>query len=185
MTTVEQEMARGGQLQQEIWSRAVVSSRGDSSHDAARLLLPAINEMMDVTTSREIALHTRLPNLIFGLLILIALLSGLLAGHGMAKRQRRSRFHALLFAGAIALTVYVVLDLDNPSVGLIRLDRAENALVQLREGRGQLQFSGLLWICVVAWWLASWPCAVAWPLSSSASSAAFAPCEPADRAPGR
>jgi hypothetical protein len=51
----------------------------------------------------------------------------------MAPRQWHSRFHMLLFAGAtaIALTVYVVLDLDNPTAGLIRLDKARNALVQL------------------------------------------------------
>jgi len=38
--------------------------------------------------------------------------------------------------GAIALTVYVVLDLDNPRVGLIRLDKAHNALVQLKDSMG-------------------------------------------------
>jgi len=31
------------------------------------------------------------------------------------------------------LTVYVVLDLDNPTVGLIRLDKAHNALLQLKD----------------------------------------------------
>lgn len=133
LNSAEQEMDRAAQLQHEIWSTAVKAASVEPSHDAARLLLPAVNEMIDVTTSRSIALHTRLPRLVFALLVLVALLSGLLAGYAMAKRQRRSFFHALLFAAAIGLTVYVVLDLDDPSVGLIRLDRAENALVQLRD----------------------------------------------------
>jgi ABC-type dipeptide/oligopeptide/nickel transport system permease component len=60
--------------------------------------------MIDVTTSRTIALHTRLPPLIFGLSITVALLSGLLAGYDMAKRKRRSWIHVLLYAVVIALT---------------------------------------------------------------------------------
>jgi hypothetical protein len=133
MKAAEQQLARGSQLQQAIWSQAVAGSRADSTQNAARLLLPALNDMMDVTTARTIALHTRLPALIFALLVLVSLLSGVLAGYAMATRQRRSRLHMLLYAGVIALTVYVVLDLDDPRAGFIRLDTAENALVQLRD----------------------------------------------------
>ena len=64
---------------------------------------------------------------------MIALLSGLIAGYAMAARRRRSLLHMLLYAGVIAMTVYVVLDLDSPRSGFIRLDTAESALVQLRD----------------------------------------------------
>ncbi len=36
-------------------------SRNDSTQNTARLLLPAINEMIDVTTARTIAMYTQLP----------------------------------------------------------------------------------------------------------------------------
>lgn len=128
-----QELARAAQLQQEIWSRAVAAIPADPNQHVARLLLPALNDMIDVTTSRSIALHTHLPPLIFGLSITVALLSGLLAGYEMAKRKRRSLLHMLLYAIVIALTVYTVLDLDNPRFGLIRLNSADRALIQLRD----------------------------------------------------
>jgi hypothetical protein len=89
--------------------------------------------MIDVTTARTTALHTRLPPLIFALLILVALLSRLLAGYAMAKRQRRSWLHMLLYAAVVASTVYVVLDLDNPRFGWIHLSAADNALLQVRD----------------------------------------------------
>src|SRR5690242_13463971 len=79
-----QELARAAQLQQEIWSRAIAAVPADSDQHVARLLLRALNDMIDVTTSRTIALHTHLPPLIFGLSISVALLSGLLAGYEMA-----------------------------------------------------------------------------------------------------
>jgi len=128
-----QELARAAQLQQEIWSRAIAAVPADSDQHVARLLLPALNDMIDVTTSRTIALHTHLPPLIFGLSISVALLSGLLAGYEMAKRKRRSLLHMLLYAIVIALTIYTVLDLDNPRFGLIHLNSADRALIQLRD----------------------------------------------------
>jgi hypothetical protein len=133
LKAVDQELAQATELQHEIWSRAVSASRGDSTQNSARLLLPAINEMIDVATSRTIAMHTQLPALIFALLTFVALVSGLLAGYAMAKRGRRSWLHLLLYAGVIAITVYAVLDLEYPRFGLIRLDAADQALRQLRD----------------------------------------------------
>ncbi len=112
------------QLRQGIWSKAVTVSRSDDAQDTARLLLPALNDMFAVSTVRTVTMYARLPNLIFALLVLVALLSSSLAGYGVAERKKRSWFHVLLFAGAVAITVYAVLDLDDSRVGLIRLDSA-------------------------------------------------------------
>lgn len=99
----------------------------------ARLFLPAINEMTDVTTARTIAMYTQLPRLIFILLSGVALISGLLAGYAMAKRRSRSLLHMTLYAAVIAVTVYAILDLEYPRFGLIHLDKADQALLQLRD----------------------------------------------------
>jgi hypothetical protein len=133
LQAADQELARVTQLQQEIWKRAVAVGLNDPTQHVARLLLPALNDMIDVTTSRTIALHTHLPPLIFVLSISVALLSGLLAGYDMAKAKGRSWLHLLLYAVVIAMTIYTVLDLDNPRFGLIRLHAADNALIQLRD----------------------------------------------------
>jgi hypothetical protein len=129
----EKEMAVAEGIQAKIWSRAVIASQADPSGNIARVLLPAINNMIDVTTTRKIALDTHLPLLIFVLLISVALLSGLLAGYAMAARQRRSWLHILSYALAIAITIYAVVSLDYPRSGLIRLDAADRAMLQLRD----------------------------------------------------
>ncbi len=133
LDAADHELARAAQLQQQIWTKAVAAGLSDPSQHVARLLLPALNDMIDVTTSRTIALHTHLPPLIFGLSIVVALLSGLLAGYDMAKRKRRSWLHMMLYAIVIALTVFTFLDLDYPRFGLIRLNAADSALIQLRD----------------------------------------------------
>jgi hypothetical protein len=126
-------VGQAGQLQQQIWTRAVAGSRNDPTQNSARLLLPALNEMIDVTTSRTIAVKTHLPGLVFSLLVWIALSSGIVAGYAMAKRRKRSWLHMFLYAACIAVTVYTVTDLDYPRSGLIRLGSADNALEQLRD----------------------------------------------------
>ena len=133
LKAAEQELAGATKIQQSIWSQAMISSRTDPTQTAARLLLPALNDMIDVTTSRTVALYTHLPMLIFALLITVALLSGLLAGYAMAKRRSRSWLHMLVYALVVASTIYAVVDLDYPRSGLIRLDAADTALLQLRD----------------------------------------------------
>ena len=133
MQAAERELADSEQLQREIWSRAVSAGKSDASQNVDRLLLPALNEMVDIATERGIAMHTHLPPLIFVLLICVALLSSLLAGYAMAKRRNRSWLHVLIYAGVVSITIYAVLDLDSPQFGLVRLDAADRVLIQLRD----------------------------------------------------
>jgi hypothetical protein len=115
----------------EIWSLAVAAS--SSSREMAVLVLPPINEMMDIATARAVVLQAHSPALILGLLAGAAISSGLLAGYGLAKRGERSWFHGVAYAAVLALTAYTVIDLDHPRFGLINIDPAYQSLVELRE----------------------------------------------------
>jgi hypothetical protein len=119
-------------LQGEIWNRALGACRETGGQPATMLLLPALNEMFDLTTTRAVAARAHTPAIIFGMLIALALVSSLLAGFGMAGGRRRSWIHILGFAGVMAVTVFVILDLEHPRLGLIRLDTVDQILVDLR-----------------------------------------------------
>ncbi len=130
----EREIARADQIQDKIWSAAVEGSESDLGRKSVRiLLLPAINEMIDIATPRTVELRMRLPRLILGLLIGVALLSGLLAGYAVSKRGKRSYLHMLIYAGAIVLTVYTIMDLENPRSGLIRLENPQTVVDRLQQ----------------------------------------------------
>ena len=132
LSDAEQELARVAELQQSIWSHAVNASKTDGG-EYGRLVLPPINEMIDITTSRAVAYFTHLPGLIFTLLITVALITGLLAGHTLGERRKRSWFYTTIYALVVSLTIYAVVDLDNPRSGLIRLDAADAAMTRLRD----------------------------------------------------
>ena len=133
LAAAEQEMEHAAGIQQRLWSQAVTASQASTTPAVAMLLLPAMNQVIDVTTSRRVALYTHLPSLILVLLMIVALFSGLLAGYAMAKRRSRSWLHMLVYALVVAVTIYAVIDLNYPRSGLIRLDAADNALAKLRD----------------------------------------------------
>jgi hypothetical protein len=133
MPAVVRELDRAAGLQKAIWQRAVTATLEDPGQNLSRLLLPAINDMIDVTTARTATLTTHTPNLILGLLTVVTLLSGLLAGYGMSQHPRRSWLHMAIYPLAVALTLYTVVDLDYPRMGLILVDGADRALWQLRD----------------------------------------------------
>jgi len=121
-------------IQSQIWSRAVsASQRPDAATHAAILLLPALNAMVDMTTTRAAAMQNHPPRVIFFLLASLSLVSALLAGYVMCSTAVRSWFYMLLFTATMSVTFFVILDLEYPRLGLIRVDEADQALVELRD----------------------------------------------------
>lgn len=127
------EFARASLLQGEIWRRAVAGSRAPGAHpDAARLLLPALNQMIDITTTRSMAMDLHPPPVVFVMLFAFALVSSLLAGYAMGGNSRPRLLHKLCFAVVVAVAVYAILDLEYPRYGLIRIDTFDRVLLELR-----------------------------------------------------
>ena len=128
------ELARSTKLQGEIWSQAVAAGRMEGAPpSAAMLLLPALNQMIDITTTRTMAAQMHPPLAIFALLFGLALGAALLAGHGMAGGRSRSWVHMIGFAAVMAAAVNVIIDIEYPRLGLIQVGAFDQALVELRD----------------------------------------------------
>lgn len=127
----ERQLRNSARLQKEIWSRAIIASNKDTS-GAARLLLPAINEMISIANAKTVAVQTHLPGLVLAFLIGAALLSGLVAGFGMA-RGARNWLSIFVYAALVTTTLYVMMDMEYPRRGLIRIGTADLAMINLRD----------------------------------------------------
>ena len=119
-------------LQAQIWTRAVAACQ-ESPNPLQAQLVPALNEMFDLAASRIAATRIHQPVIIFVMLGLLALMSALLAGYAMAGGKSRSWIHMLGFALVLAATVYVILDLELPRLGFIRVDALDQVLREVRE----------------------------------------------------
>jgi len=128
------EHARAEGLQDQIWRDVIDATRDGPDSRAALLLVPAVNQMIDVTTARDVALRTHTPVLIFILILLLELACAFFAGLNMARSKRQNRFHVFAFAATLALTAYAILDLEYPRLGLTNLASVDALLVELRAG---------------------------------------------------
>lgn len=135
IAAVRDSLAKVNDLQRQIWRQAVEAIQAEGALPAApMLLLPALNAMIDITTTRTMATQMHPPRVVFVMLFGLALAASLLAGYGMTGSKLRSRFHMLGFALVMAFAVFVILDIEYPRLGLIRVDAFDQALVDLREG---------------------------------------------------
>jgi hypothetical protein len=128
------EAVRANELQRSIWNEVIAALPG-VPQSATLMLLPALNEMFDITSSRAIAAQAHTPLVILCALAVLALFCCLLAGYGLAgENPLGSALRMIGFALIVTLTIFVILDLDYPRVGLIRLDYADQALIDVLAG---------------------------------------------------
>jgi Na+-driven multidrug efflux pump len=131
-----EEIAQYEKLQGEIWKASVAGCHATDSTTACLLLLPALNEMIDITTTRAMAGRIHPPLIVFLMLATLAFASSLLAGYAMGAGKARSPFHRFAFALVLAATVYVIVDLEYPRLGFIRIDSADSVLADVRKSMG-------------------------------------------------
>ena len=113
IAAAKEELAKSNVLQGEIWRQAIAAVRAEGAPPAAAVLLPpALNAMIDITTTRTMITQLHPPTIVFIMLCGLALAAALLAGYGMAAGKGRNWFHMLGFALIMAVAIYVILDLD-------------------------------------------------------------------------
>lgn len=128
------EQGESAGLQRQIWSHAVAATRAEGSQPAAAMLvLPALNEMIDITTTRAMAAKAHPPVIIYRLLFGMGLICAAIAGHGMAAASSRAWSHIIGFALIMSISIFVILDIEYPRLGFIRVDAHDQVLAELLE----------------------------------------------------
>src|SRR5262245_35265976 len=133
LTAAQAQIVRSTGLQRRIWADSVAACERLNTPAVTTLVLGKLNEMFDITTTRTMSAQIHPPPIIYVLLAAAALFSALLAGIAMAGSQQRSWMHFVGFAVMLSVTLYVILDLEYPRYGLIRVDAFDQVLVSLRE----------------------------------------------------
>jgi hypothetical protein len=133
IAAAKSELVRANTLQTEIWTQAVAACRDSGSQPATMLLLPALNQMFDVATSRTTGVQMRPPLIIYLLLGLLVLAGSLLAGYSMGVGKIRNWVHALAFVLVMSVAVFVILDYEFPRVGFIRIQSFDEVLTDLQQ----------------------------------------------------
>jgi hypothetical protein len=122
------------EFQSQIWTQAVAATRAEGAHsDAGKLLLPALNQMIEIATTRINARRMHPPPILYILLFGLGLVCAVLAGYDSAGAKRPSWTHVIAFVAIIVITIYVILDMERPRQGLIQTSLSDQVLIELRK----------------------------------------------------
>jgi hypothetical protein len=125
-------MAKTIDLQSQIWSNATAAAQASAEIAPKMVLLPALNDMIDITTTREQARWLHPPVTVFLMLAVLTLIASLFAGYGLAGKPHRWLYN-LGFAAVLSMALFVILDYEFPRFGFIRVDAGSSLLTDLRQ----------------------------------------------------
>lgn len=135
IAAARRELARSQLLQDELWRQAVAAVRMPESRPGAEMLvMPALNQVFDIMTVRIVATQMHPPRIVYAMLFGLALASALLGGYHAAAQNGSSWVHRIAFAAVVAFTLAVILDIEYPRLGWVRIDAIDQVLVNVRNG---------------------------------------------------
>jgi hypothetical protein len=134
MVAVQAALDRATALQARLWRGSMEAARSDGNPGVISLMGASLNEMIDITTTRQAATMMHPPLAVFLLLFGMGLAASLVAGFSLGRSEVRSWLHVLVYAGAIAASVYVILDMEFPRFGLIQVDDFDRLLTEVLAG---------------------------------------------------
>jgi uncharacterized protein YneF (UPF0154 family) len=123
-------------IKMQLWAQTLAATKTTNDPVATQLILPALNDMFNMAEDRFISIRIHSPPIIFVLLIGLAMISAFLAGYSTAKRKVSHSVYLLSYIAITAFTIYIIVNMEFPRVGLIRVDAFDQVLVHAREGLG-------------------------------------------------
>jgi len=114
-----------------IWSITANYAKIDNITSRTSELIPALNAMIDITTTRRAAGVATIPDSIMYFLFTLCVCSAFLLGYD---NKRKIDWVILIgFSIMLSITVFTIIDLDRPRSGLINMDGPNQKIVELRE----------------------------------------------------
>jgi hypothetical protein len=115
-----------------LWAQSVAAVSASGGEPARMLLLPSVNELFDAVDKERFARTIHPPWIIYVMLGLSALAGALFVGYALANAERRNWIYMIGVAATISIAVYVVIELEYPRLGVVRVDGADRSLVEVR-----------------------------------------------------
>jgi len=132
LQAVQEAQKKAESLQNIIWKTSVEDCNKSENTAAKMLFLPAVNSMIDISSSRMAIAFIHQPFSVFIVLIILALVCSLFAGYGMSVGKSRSWVHFIGFTAAFVISIYVIIDMEYPRIGMININSMDYLLTDLR-----------------------------------------------------
>jgi hypothetical protein len=94
------------------------------------LFIAALNDTINLSSEERAVLSTHIPDIVIVWLLLIAFIASAMMGYGFGRQGKRAVIFKVVFAIMVAIVFGLVLDLDRPQRGIIRVNLAPLQTVQ-------------------------------------------------------
>jgi hypothetical protein len=128
---IQNSISKADSVSSLCWKRAASLAHNPAYIVATMQMVPALNAMIDIVSTREAGRKSIVPRFILYILFILTFLSSFLTGYGTKGHERR-RVLVVAFALMTTLALYMVIDLDRPRQGLINLNSAQQEMINLR-----------------------------------------------------
>ena len=120
-------------ISSKLWKRACNLSKDPANLAATQQMIPALNTMIDVTTSRLAGEKAKVPQSILIMLFFLALISAFYSGYSEGRKGKIDWLVQIGFCLLVSLVVLFTLDLDRPRRGFVNLDVPNQTIIDLRK----------------------------------------------------
>jgi hypothetical protein len=120
---VEAAIDRSNALQEALWQQAKAMAAKDNGFVPTGLFIQSLNETIDHQAKRLAAFRNRVPNIVLVSLFALAAVAGGFAGYASGLDSHRTRLPVYLTGLLVAVVIILILDLDRPTSGFIRVSQ--------------------------------------------------------------
>lgn len=121
---------RANTISADLWKLTADYAKVDPITTKTSELIPALNAMIDITTTRRAAGEATIPDSILYFLFILCLSASFLLGY-----DYKNKFDWIVVTGfslMLSITVFTIIDLDRPRSGLINMDVPNEKIKELR-----------------------------------------------------
>ncbi len=122
--------AKSAELQRGMWRLGAEAARKDPHSTLVPLFVNALNDAVALSREEAAILNAHIPDVVVVGLLIIALIASAMMGYGFGREGKRALVFKAIFAVMVALVFGLVLDLDRPQRGLIRVSLGPMQAVQ-------------------------------------------------------
>jgi hypothetical protein len=127
--------AASDRIQQRLWDLATAAVAADPRSVATGLFIQSLNEVIDDNEKRRAALENHVPEAVIWLLLLVAAVAMGFVAYGCGLAGRRRLAMNATFAMLITLVITVILDIDRPRRGLVKVN--QDSMLRLQQSLRQ------------------------------------------------
>ena len=128
---ISQALSNAEKISGHIWKKVIEVSKTSPDFVRDNQMIPAVNAMMDIVTSRDAGRLARVPGLIIFLLMSLTVLGSFIVGY--SKKTKKNDWIILtLYSLMTILTICTILDLDRSRSGAIQTDTPHQKINALR-----------------------------------------------------